>query len=293
MSNIVAYMEQQAVQDNIKSVVREKTAQFIASVASLVNASEALKAAEPKSVLLACLTAASLDLPINQNLGFAYVIPYKNHKTGETVAQFQMGYKGFIQLAQRSGQFKTINVTDVREGEITGDNKLSGEIEFAFKLEQEREKLPITGYVAYMRLLNGFEKMLYMSADELRKHGVKYSKSYKKGEGLWKDEFDTMAKKTVIKLLLARYAPMTTDMAKAQTFDQSVIGDEPQYLDNGNQTAAEVAHDKEHKRIADFIGAADTPERLAIVADLVDEYDLREAYDTKLKDLTDNTNQTK
>ena len=211
--------------------------------------------AEPKSILLACLTAASLDLPINQSLGFAYIIPYKNNKTGEMVAQFQMGYKGFIQLAQRSGQFKTINVSEVREGELTAQNNLTGESEFVWT-HIDRDKLPVIGYVAYMRLINGFEKSLYMTVEELKKHGLKYSKTFKLGFGLWKDEFDTMAKKTAIKLLLARYAPMTTDMQTAQLADQAVVGEG--YVDNQLPDHNEVSQAKEDARVLEHIEMAKT-----------------------------------
>jgi recombination protein RecT len=255
-------MNKEAVKGNIQDTLGKKTAQFVASVASLVNSNSALAECEQRSILSACLIAATLDLPINQNLGFAYIIPY-NSKNGPKVAQFQMGYKGFIQLAMRSGQFKTINVTDVREGELKGNNRLTGEMTFDW-LEKEREKAPVIGYVAYMELVNGFRKQLYMSAEDLKKHGMRFSQSMKRGYGLWKDDFDSMAVKTVIKLLLSKYAPMTVDMQKAQLADQAIsIGDEGyQYPDNQPVDAKDVANDKERERILAHIKDAKTVEEL-------------------------------
>ena len=144
---ITQYVNQDSVANNIQQVLKDRTPQFITSIVSLVNSNEKLKACDKKSVLGACLVAASLDLPINQNLGFAFIIPYKDQ------AQFQMGYKGYIQLAMRSGQFKTINVTDVKEGEIKGNNRLSGEIEFEWIAESEREKVKTVGFVAYIKFI--------------------------------------------------------------------------------------------------------------------------------------------
>ena len=190
-----------------------------------------LAGCKPESVLTAALTAASLDLPINQNLGFAYLIPYKN-KGGE-VCQFQMGYKGFIQLAQRSGYYKTINATDVREGEMTGFDRLSGELSFEWLDDAERSKAKVVGYVAYFQLLNGFEKSLFMTTEELEKHAMKYSKNYAKYKtGLWADNFDSMAKKTVLKLLISKFGPLNTQLEDAIQKDQTA---DDEYVDNPNK----------------------------------------------------------
>lgn len=283
--SIAQYVAQEAVKDNIQQVLKDKTPQFIASVTSLVNSNDTLKNADKQSVLLACLTAASLDLPINQNLGFAYIIPYNDRKTGNSVAQFQMGYKGFIQLAMRSGQFRTINVNDVRDGEIKNHNRLTGEIEFEWIDGDEREKLPVIGYVAYMKLLNGFEKILYMTKKQLQAHGVKFSKSFKKGFGLWKDDFDSMAKKTVIKLLLAKYAPMTVDMQTATLSDQAIIRDDGyKYADNAPVDIDEINNSKENDRVLKHIENAKDFVELAEVEGLINET-TQPAFEAKLKKL--------
>ena len=130
-------------------------------------------------------------------------------------------------MAQRSGQFKTIGVNAVHANEIKGIDNMTGEIEFDFKLEKEGEPV---GYMAYFRLLNGFEKNLYMSVEELKKHAGKYSQTYKKNFGVWVDNFEAMASKTVIKLLLNRFAPLTIDLAKAIEYDQS--DENGDYADN-------------------------------------------------------------
>jgi len=270
--SIAEFLSSPVIQKNIESVVGERKQQFITSVASLVNSNEALQRVDRKSLFAACLVAASLDLPINPNLGFAYIIPYKDQ------AQFQMGYKGFIQLAMRSGQFQTLNVTDVREGEIVANNRLSGEIEFTWL--DDRDDLAVVGYVAYMRLTNGFEKSLYMTTKELTKHGMKFSQSMKKGFGLWKDDFNSMAKKTVIKMLLSKYAPMTTQMQTATLADQAVIEDDKyKYLDNEPIHPEEVATEKEQLRIIKHIQGSKSIQDLELCREAVESLSTKdEAY---------------
>lgn len=212
----------------------EKKAEFVANVTTLVSNNKNLQDCDANSVIFSALKATALDLPLDQNLGFAYVIPYKGQ------AQFQMGYKGFIQLAMRSGQFKTINVRDVREGEIVGEDFISGEMQF--KRIEGREEKPIIGYVAYIRLINGFEKMSYWTKKEIEDHATKYSQSYSsKNEYVrknsnWSTNFDGMAEKTALKLLLAKYAPLSIQMQSAIKADQAVITEQgEQYIDNEPQ----------------------------------------------------------
>lgn len=230
-------LDSENVKNRIKQVLNEKSTQFITSALSLVNSDTKLQECEPTSIFNACLVSASLDLPINNNLGFAYIIPYGGK------AQFQIGYKGFIQLALRTGQFKTINATDVRKGEIKYFNRLSGEIEFEWiEDEAEREKNEVIGYVSYFELLNGFSSTFYMTKERVDKHAKKYSQTYKKGFGLWKDDFDSMALKTVTKLNLSKNSPLSVEMQKAIIADQSVVKNvneddtiEVDYVDNGKQ----------------------------------------------------------
>lgn len=192
-----------------------RTHQFLSSVLTLYNSDTSLQQCDPIKLYNTCLMAAALDLPVNNNLGQAYVIAYKG------VPQLQIGWKGFVQLAQRSGKFKTLNVTDVKNGEISTRDRLTGEVSFDWiQNDSERLKAKTVGYIAYFELLNGFSKSLYMTNEELQSHAKSYSQTYKKDGGVWKDNFDAMARKTVIKLLLSKYAPMSIDMGKAIEQDQ-------------------------------------------------------------------------
>ena len=232
--SIQTYLKSGAVQERLEALLDKRANQFTTSLISVVNSNLLLQECEPKSVLTAAMTAASLDLPINQNLSFAFIIPYRNGRTKQYEAQFQIGYKGFIQLAQRSGYYRTINATDVREGEIKKHDHLSGDIEFEWvEDEKEREKLPVIGYASFFRLHNGFEKTTYMSTEKLKAHAKKYSQSYKKGYGLWVDNFDSMAVKTVLKLLISKYGPMSTQMQEAILADQAAVDEDSfKYVDN-------------------------------------------------------------
>lgn len=296
------YLQKDAVQESIRSALGSRTQQFMTSVASLVTASPALAECERKSLISACMTAASLNLPINQNLGFAYIIPYNvKVKTigedGEDVwstvkqAQFQMGYKGFIQLAQRSGMFKKLNATDVREGEISSLDRLTGDFIFNWIQDPiERNKKPVIGYIAFMELKNGFTKTTYMTVNELQKHAGKYSSSYKaKRKGnLWDDEFEVMALKTVIKLLISKYAPLNSELEVAILADQSVIdGDKYSYIDNKKITAAEIAQIKENEKIKVHIENAKTVAELEMCKEYIQNEELSSEYETKLKKLQD------
>ncbi len=230
----LSYLKKDEVKKRLEEIMGKKAGMFIASVASAINTNSYLKQCDGQSVVSAAVIAATLDLPINQSLGFAYIIPYKGY------AQFQMGYKGFIQLAMRSGQYKTINVSEVYEGEIKKISKFTGEIEFGEKISDK-----VMGYVAYFKLVNGFEKFLYMSVEDIQKHAQKYSQSYRQNLGVWKEDFDAMAKKTVLKMLLAKYGVLSVEMQKAITTDQAVVINEEkiEYFDNSNDNVGQKEQD--------------------------------------------------
>jgi recombination protein RecT len=237
----------------------KRAPQFITSVLQITASNEMLAKADPMSIYNSAAVAATLDLPLNNNLGFAYIVPYNaKQKDGsyKVVAQFQMGYKGFIQLAQRSGQFKTISAAPIYEGQLVEMNPLTG---FVFDFSKKGEK--IVGYAAYFSLINGFEKTFYMTVEEVNKHAGKFSQTFKKGFGLWKDEFESMATKTVLKLLLSKFAPLSVEMQKAVLVDQGIIKDE-----NANQVEyadhEDVTIDKEAERVTLMITDAKTPKEL-------------------------------
>lgn len=240
---IKSFFDQEAVKSKFNEMLGKKSQGFITSVLQIAASNDLLKNADPMSIFNAACVAATLDLPINNSLGFAYIVPYKtsftNDQNGQRetkiVAQFQLGYKGFIQLAQRSGQFKTIAASPIYEGQLISGNPLKG-FEFDFNAATEGKK--IIGFAGYFSLINGFEKTLYMSTEEMISHGVKYSKTYK--TGVWQSDFIGMGNKTVIKLLLSKFAPLSIEMQKAVLVDQAIINDESgtdlTYADNDKST---------------------------------------------------------
>lgn len=246
-------------QQLLSDVLGEKKSSFVNNLVSLVSNDKALQSCVPATVMFAGLKATSLGLPLDNNLGFAYVIPYGNSRTNQKEAQFQMGYKGIVQLAIRSGQFETINVTDVREGELKNRNRMTGELEFDWIADDTaRSKAKVIGFVGYFKLLSGYSKTTYWSVEELTQHGLKYSKTFGKFKtGVWADNFEAMAKKTVLKLMLNKGdAPMSVEMQDAIKYDQSVIVDEKgnhRYVDNEKPSEEEVLAnlDAEDKRYED------------------------------------------
>ena len=225
------------VQEKLKELVGKNAPAFATSVLQIVNSNSMLVNADPQTIFSAACMAATLNLPINNNLGFAYIVPFKNNKENKIEAQFQLGYKGYIQLAQRSGQFSRIAATPVYEGQLISENPLLG---YEFDWSVKPNGNPI-GYVAFFKLINGFTAELYMSKEEVMKHANKYSQTAKKGFGVWKDQFEAMALKTVLKLLLSKQAPLSIDMQKAQMADQAIIRDvdkdEFDYIDHNESVA--------------------------------------------------------
>ncbi len=232
-----------ATKEYLKKVLNERADTFTTSVTSLVNNSANLQACDPYSIIFCAIKGAALNLALEPSFGFAYVIPYKDNRTGKTLAQFQMGYKGLLQLAMRSGQFKRINTGALHEGELLSSDLLSGDI--TIETVADRERKPVIGYFAYMRLVNGFEKTLYMTREAVEAHAKRYSQSYRYDRNrtsVWAQNFDLMAEKTVLKLLLSRYAPVSLEMHKAITDDQKVFkgkdDKEGSYADNEDTKAA-------------------------------------------------------
>jgi len=243
-------LDSPAIKQRIEEVLGERKSQFITSTLSLFNANVSLQNCEPSSIFNACLTATSLGLPINNNLGFAYIIPYGKD------AQFQIGYKGFRQLAINSNQYKSLEVKAVYQGQIIEDNSFVG-YHFDWKNKQSET---IIGYASYFQLLNGFESTYYLSVQDIEKHAKKYSQTYKKGFGNWKDDFEKMAKKTVVKLHLnSGFAPLSIEMQKAQESDQSVITDNGfKYVDNEPIDLNELNTSEEDKRTIVFLNNVQT-----------------------------------
>lgn len=243
---IKEYLAAPAVVKRTEEMLGRRSSQFVTSVLSLAGSDPAIMNCEPRSLFNACLTAAALDLPINKNLGFAHIIPYNNTKKGITEAQFQMGWKGFVQLGQRTGQYKTISATPVYEGQLISSDPLRGNQYDWTKKSGDK----IVGYVSIIVLTNGFEHELYMSAEEMEAHGKRYSQSYKKSYGPWKDNFPAMAEKTVIKLNVSKYGPMSVELERALVSDQAVIRDDgTEYVDCTDLLDGERATDEQKAAI--------------------------------------------
>ena len=199
----------------------KRSAQFISSVVSLVNADSNMQQAfyeSPMTVIQSALKAATFDLPIDQNLGYAYIVPFKNSKKNadgawskRMEASFILGWKGMHQLALRTGAYKTINVMDIREGELKKYNRLTEEVEIQFEEDDDkREQLPVIGYVGYYKLVNGAEKTIYMTIKQIANHEKKFRKGENQGKG-WRDDWDAMARKTVYRKLIGKWGVMSID----------------------------------------------------------------------------------
>ena len=238
IANLEAWVNSPTIKKKFQEVLDKGSGAFVTALLSMVKATPQLQQCDPKTVLSAAMTAATMKLPINPNLGFAYIVPYK------TEATFQMGYKGIIQLAMRTGQYKTINASVVREGEIEDIDFITGEI-----IRGKRVSDQVIGYIAYFKLVNGFEKTLYMTKEEMQAHAAQFSqayaadKRYNKSRSVWTSNFDAMALKTVLKQLISKYGIMSIDMqggeamAQALTSDGAVIQEDgtPHYIDNEPQ----------------------------------------------------------
>jgi len=220
-----------AYQNLINSTLGDKEVarRFVAEISSVVSNNPMIQKCDAGSILSAGLLAQSLNLPLAPSLGFCYLVPYGDK------AQFQLGYKALIQLSQRSGQFERLGVRPVHEGEYIGQDEFGDDI---FNFSHEFDNNKVVGYYAYFKLLNGFKKTMYWTVEQVREHAKKYSKTYesKSSTNVWRDNFDTMASKTVLKLLLNRFAPMSVDMQKAIQADQSIVNQDGSYSYVDNET---------------------------------------------------------
>lgn len=228
------------------NALKQNAGAFISSLIDLYNGDNCLQNCEPKDVAMEALKAATLNLPINKQLGFAYIVPYGKSP------QFQIGYKGYIQLAMRTGQYENINAGAVYEGERIKQNRLAGTMEIAGDKTSDKE----IGYFAYFKLINGFEKCLYMTKEEVENHAKKFSKSYSSKNSVWQTDFSSMATKTVLRLLLSKYGVMSTQM-------MDVIA---------HETDSELKQDIESAKQANTT---------IIDAEIVQEQQLKNAYTAK------------
>ena len=289
MSNITVskkvknYLDSPELTERLQNAMTpQKKELFKTSLLGVINSNSLFEKADPLSIIQSALVATTLDLPINPNLGYAYIIPYG------AKAQFQLGYKGLIQLAQRTGKYQTISSSEVKEGQIKDYDPLKG-VQFDWTVTDGE----VIGYVAYFKLINGFERYLYMTLKDLEAHGQKYSKSYnskdkytKEYNGIWRTNFDAMAKKTVLKQLISKFGIMSVEMQDAVVKDQQIIDKEGngEYVDNNNIIIKQETDDR--SEVLKFIqDEAMTIEALQEVEQHLDTDEEKEAYDTKLFEL--------
>lgn len=249
----------------------KKATRFIASITSAVATNPALQECEPSSIVAGALVGEALELSPSSVLGEYYLVPFKNSKEGVTKAQMQIGYKGYLHLAIRSGQYKDIDVFEIHEGEFKGRDKDTGKFKFEF-IENETERLskPVIGYMGYFELLNGFRKTLYISKEEMEQHANTYSKAFNledyrklqagqipdkdlwKYSSFWYKNFDTMAFKTVLRQLISKWGIMSIELQEAFTKDMAVMKDngDYEYVDNPSYEEEPVFVKDEEKKTA-------------------------------------------
>lgn len=249
----------------------KKATRFIASITSAVATNPALQECEPSSIVAGALVGEALELSPSPVLGEYYLVPFKNSKEGVTKAQMQIGYKGYLHLAIRSGQYKDIDVFEIHEGEFKGRDKETGKFKFEF-IENEAERLskPVIGYMGYFELINGFRKTLYISKEEMEKHANTYSKAFNledykklqagqipekdlwKYSSFWYKNFDTMAFKTVLRQLISKWGIMSIQLQEAFTKDMAVMKDngDYEYVDSPTYEEEPVFVKDEEKKTA-------------------------------------------
>lgn len=246
------FFKREGVKHKFEEMLGKRAPGYITSVLQVVNSNNYLASATPESVYSSAAMAATLDLPINNSLGFAWIVPYNTNVQVDgkwvkrVMAQLQIGWKGFVQLAQRSGQYTRINVAEVYENQFVSYNRLTETLNANFDIEGAGS---IVGYVAYFRLINGFEKLVFWSKEKVVSHAKRYSQSYGKKGTPWADNFDEMAMKTVLKNTLSKWGILSIEMQQATVYDQAAAewsatedGEaEVFYPDNQEDDTAEVA----------------------------------------------------
>lgn len=220
VDKLKAILNADSIQTQFKNALKENAPAFVSSIVELFNSDSYLQQCDPNLIVMEAFKAATLKLPINKQLGFAYIVPYK--KNNVQIPQFQIGYKGYIQLAMRTGQYRYINADVIREGITIETDILSGKVTFSGKPTSNNA----IGYFAYLELLNGFSKTVYMTKEAIISHAERYSKSFKKDTSAWHSNFDEMAIKTPLRRLLSHYGILSTEMISALASDNDYDGDE-------------------------------------------------------------------
>lgn len=256
---LTAYLTKDAVKDQISKVVGGKDGQrFISAIISATNTNSMLQECTNQSIVSGALLGESLKLSPSPQLGHYYLVPFNDKEKGK-VAQFQLGYKGYIQLAIRSGQYKKLNVMAIKEGELEYFDPLNEDIKVSLMVEKwdEREALPTIGYYAFFELVNGFRKAIYWSKAQMEAHALKYSQGYRKDKTFWSKDFDGMAYKTMLRQLISKWGIMSIEMQTAYDGDMAVINDDGtrNYVETDDNVIAQEAAPAETIEITDATAA--------------------------------------
>lgn len=227
-NSVKGLLENPMIQNKFKQILKDKSAQFTSSLITLVNNDAYLADSQPMSIIAGAMQAAQLDLPLEKQFGFAYLVPFneKDKKTGQWVkkAQFILGYKGYVQLAQRSGQYKHLNVGTVYEGQLKSWNPLTEELDIDFEAKTSEQ---VVGYFGFFELLNGFKKTVYWTKDQVEAHRIRNNKAKDKKQltNVWASDYDSMAEKTVLRNMLNKWGILSIEYQKAVVSDEKVFDD--------------------------------------------------------------------
>ena len=236
-----------SVEAKFKEMLGKRAPQFMTSITSVVTNNSLLQKADVNSIVMGAAMAASMDLPLNTALGYVALVPF-NSKDG-CYAQLQIQWKGLVELFLRSGQCQSIICETVYEGQLVKKNKFIGEYVFD---EDAKKSDKIVGFMSYFKLLNGFEKTEYMTVEEVKAHAQKFSQTYRSGRGVWKDQFEAMAKKTVLRRLLTKWAPKSIEMQQIAIFDQSVVKGDINDIEHAEAVYADSAKNETVSETNDF-----------------------------------------
>lgn len=225
-NSVKGLLDSPVIQKKFKELLKDKSAGFTSSLLTLVNNDSYLADSHPMSIIAGAMQAAQLDLPLEKQFGFAYLVPFNAKEGNQWIkkAQFVLGYRGYIQLAQRSGQYKSINVGSIYEGQLVSWNPLTEELDIDF---ESKTSDTVIGYFGYFKLLNGFEKTVYWTKDQVEKHRIENNKNKDKQKlsGVWASNYDAMAQKTVLRSLLSKWGILSIQLQKAVLADENEIED--------------------------------------------------------------------
>ena len=268
-----AALKAPSVTAKFQEMLGKRAPQFMTSITSVVQNNALLQKADVNSIIMGAAVAASMDLPLNPNLGYAALVPF-NSKDG-CFAQVQIMIKGWTELFLRSGQCQAIVCETVYEGQLVKKNKFTGEYIFD---EDAKKSDNIIGFMAYFKLTNGFEKYDYMTVEEVKAHAQKFSQTYRKGGGIWREHFEAMGQKTVLKRLLTKYAPKSLEMQQMALFDQSVVKGN---IENLNDAVAEYADNPKATNAQAPIDYQEVDEQEAVEVKVVESVKVEEAVEEK------------